>query len=174
MVEAIDRLDVHAPHLFLLQHVEPNRGAGRPLRPDLAVKIAQTCRLLAVDADDHVTAPHSRPVGRPPGVTRLTNRRPRNSSVLMPSQGRPGPAMRPSAIRSPRMGASRSIGTNMLPGVLSLPPLASGTMSEPTPTSLPSRLISAAPLQAGCGGAVNKASSSMYSQLPANSRFATT
>jgi len=72
------------------------------------------------------------------------------------------------------MGASRSIGTNMLPGVLSAPPLASGTMSEPTPTSLPSRLINAAPLQAGCGGAVNSASSSMYSQLPANSRLATT
>ena len=47
-------------------------------------------------------------------------------------------------------------------------------MSEPTPTSLPSRLISAAPLQAGCGGVVKIASSSRYSQLPANSRLATT
>ena len=40
----------------------------------------------------------------------------------------------------------------MLPGVLSLLPAASPTISEPTPTSLASRLISAAPLQAGCGG----------------------
>src|SRR5262249_61367046 len=48
------------------------------------------------------------------------------------------------------------------------------TLGEPTPTVLPSRLISAAPLQAGWGGAVKSASSSRYSQLPANSRLATT
>src|SRR5262249_31824137 len=110
----------------------------------------------------------------PSGVPRLTNSRPRNSSVLRPSHGRPGPVLRPAEIRSPRIGVSWSIGTNMLPGVLSLLLTASPTISEPTPTSLPSRLISAAPLQAGWGGAVNSASSSIYSQLPANSRLATT
>ena len=50
--------------------------------------------------------------------------------------------------------------------------MASPTINEPTPTSLPSRLISAAPLQAGCGGEVKIASSSRYSQEPANSRLA--
>jgi len=42
----------------------------------------------------------------------------------------------------------------MLPGLGWLSPLASPTISEPTPISLPSRLIRAAPLQAGCGGLV--------------------
>ena len=62
----------------------------------------------------------------------------------------------------------------MLPGVAEPLPAASPTISEPTPSSLPSREISAAPLQAGCGGAVKIASSSRYSQLPANSRLAAT
>ena len=70
------------------------------------------------------------------------------------------------------IGANASIGTNMLPG-WSLPE-ASPTISEPTPTSLPSRLIKAAPLHAICGGDVKIAPSIMYSQLPANSRRATT
>ena len=111
---------------------------------------------------------------RKPAVTRLTNRRPRTSSALTPIHGLLAPAGRPAAIRSAMIGGSRSIGTNMLPGTPSLLPEVSPTISEPTPTSLPSRLISAAPLQVGCGGAVNSASSSRYSQLPANSRLATT
>ena len=110
----------------------------------------------------------------PPGVTRETTSRPRTSSAATPSHGRAGPDTRPSAIRSPRIGGSRSIGTNMLPGVPLPSPAASPTISEPMPSSLPSREISAAPLQAGCGGVVKIASSSRYSQLPANSRLAAT
>ena len=45
------------------------------------------------------------------------------------SQGRPGPATCPSAIRSPRIGGSRSIGTNMLPGVVPPVPAVSPTIS---------------------------------------------
>ena len=110
----------------------------------------------------------------PPAVTRATSSRPPISSVVTPSQGRAGADTRPSAIRSARIGGRRSIGTNMLPGSPSPLPPTSRTMSEPTPTSLPSRLISAAPLQTGCGGVVKIAASSRYSQLPANSRTRTT
>ena len=69
------------------------------------------------------------------------------------------------------MGPRRSTGTNMLLGDVS-PLRASFTTSEPMPTSLPSRLISAAPLHSGWAGTVKRASSSRYSQLPANARLA--
>src|SRR5262249_13767971 len=145
MIEAVDRLDVEALHLAFLQHIKRDAGARAPLRPHLAVKVGQILRLFAIDAHDDIAAFDA-------GLLRLTNSRPRSSSVLRPSHGRPGPDLRPAEIRSPRIGVSRSMGTNMLPGALSLPPTASPTTSEPTPTSLPSRLISAAPLQAGWGG----------------------
>src|SRR6516162_5083085 len=160
MIEAIDRLHVEALHLAILQHVKGDADACAPLCPHLAVKVGQILRLFAIDRDDDVAT--------------LDSRLLRRAVMGRPSQGRPGPVLRPAEIRSPRIGVSWSIGTNMLPGVLSPPPTASLTISEPTPTSLPSRLISAAPLQAGWGGAVNSASSSIYSQLPANSRLATT
>src|SRR6266545_5188583 len=56
MVEAVDRLDVEAPHLAVLQHIERNGNARASLRPHLAVKIGQILRRLAVDADDHIAA----------------------------------------------------------------------------------------------------------------------
>ncbi len=69
---------------------------------------------------------------------------------------------------------NRSIGMNMLPGDDDWSGLASWTNSDPTPTSAPEPSNSAAPDQRGCGGVVNIASSSMYSQYPANSRFEAT
>ena len=63
----------------------------------------------------------------------------------------------------------------MLPGTTVSPTVdASRTISEPTPTSFMSLLISAAPLQLSAGGDVKIAVSSMYSQLPVNARFDTT
>ena len=58
----------------------------------------------------------------------------------------------------------------MLPGAVSGMRAASGTMSEPTPTSLPPVDISAAPPNRRYGGLVKIASSSRYSQYPAKSR----
>jgi hypothetical protein len=73
------------------------------------------------------------------------------------------------------MGLSASIGTNMLPGSAESPDDdASRTIREPTPTSLKSRLTSAAPLQFIVGGDVKIACSSRYSQLPVNGRVETT
>ena len=69
---------------------------------------------------------------------RITLIWPSSSSELTPSQGRRPPFCWPVRIISARIGFSRSIGTNMLPGVLSRLPLASPTISEPTPTSFPS------------------------------------
>src|SRR5262249_39110299 len=60
MVEAVDRFDVEALHLAVLQHVKRNAGARAPLRPDLAVKVGQILRLFAVDADDDVAPFYSR------------------------------------------------------------------------------------------------------------------
>src|SRR5215472_11831325 len=174
MFEPVHRLDLDSAHLVVLQHIERNGGASAPLCPDLAIEVGQVFGLLAIDADDHVAALDARPLRRARRVMRLTKSRPPISSVLIPSHGRAGPGVRPAAIRSARIDERRSIGTNMFPGALLLPPPALPTRSERTPTSLPSRLISAAPLQAGWGGAVKIASSSRYSQLPANSRLATT
>src|SRR6516162_4539397 len=72
-----------------------------------------------------------------------------------------------------RVTATIPVGSepNMLPGSLAL---ASPTISEPMPASLPSGANKAAPLHAGCGGAVKIASSSRYSQYPAKARRETT
>src|SRR5438874_4999620 len=56
MVEAVDRLDFEASHLAVLQHIKRHRGARRALGPDLAIKIGQVLRLLAIDPDDDVAA----------------------------------------------------------------------------------------------------------------------
>src|SRR5262249_19607257 len=118
MVQAVDRLHFEAPHLAFLQHVERDSGPCAPLRPDLAIKIGQALRLLALDTDDHIAALDAGPLRRTARRHATDNSRPRISSVLSPSQGRPAPAVRPAEIRSPRIGASRSIGTNMLPSQL--------------------------------------------------------
>ena len=68
------------------------------------------------------------------------------------------------------IGGSRSIGTYMLPGRFLPWPVTSPTTSEPTPTSLPSRDTSAAPLHSECAGAVKIAPGIRYSQPAANSR----
>jgi len=81
------------------------------------------------------------------GDTRAMMRRPRISSAFSPSHGRAGPERRPAVIRSSRIGFSRSIGTNMLPGDCDPAPAESLTISEPIPTSSPLALISAAPDQ---------------------------
>ena len=75
---------------------------------------------------------------------------------------------------SSRIGFSASIGTNMLPGSLGSSVVASRTTSEPTPTIVPLRSTSAAPLQPVVGGLVKIASSSMYSQFAENGRRDTT
>jgi hypothetical protein len=56
----------------------------------------------------------------------------------------------------------------MLPGSFSPGVSASITKSEPTPTSSPSLLMSAAPLWSRRGGEVKIAPSMRYSQKPAN------
>ena len=83
----------------------------------------------------------------PSGDTRETMRRPCTSSAATPSQGRAGPARRPVRTRSARIGFSASMGTNMLPGSVVSPAVASRTISEPMPTSFRSLSMSAAPLQ---------------------------
>ena len=65
------------------------------------------------------------------------------------------------------------MGTNMLPGILGSSSLASRTISEPTPSSLPLRSNRPAPLQFSIGGLVYSAWSSAYSQLPENARLLT-
>jgi hypothetical protein len=52
------------------------------------------------------------------------------------------------------IGLSRLTGTQRLPGTLRWALAASSTISEPTPISLPSSLMSAAPLQLLTGGKV--------------------
>src|SRR6516162_6092675 len=92
----------------------------------------------------------------------------------MPSQGRGGARRRPCAQISSTIGTSRSIGTNMLTS-LRLPLISKPWItSEPKPQSLPSESTSAAPDQLSCGGVVNTAWSSTYSQRPANSCIAAT
>src|ERR1700716_317111 len=56
MVAAVDRPDVDAVHLVILQHIKGNAGARAALRPELAIEIGEIFRLLAIDADDHVSA----------------------------------------------------------------------------------------------------------------------
>src|SRR5262249_54161625 len=56
MIEAVDRLDVEALHLAILQHIKRDAGARAPLRPHLAVKVSQILRLFAIDADDDIAA----------------------------------------------------------------------------------------------------------------------
>ncbi len=56
MIEAVDRLDVEAPYLPVLQNVKGDGDARAPLRPDLTVKVGQILRLLAIDADDDIAA----------------------------------------------------------------------------------------------------------------------
>ena len=89
----------------------------------------------------------------------------------MPSHARWLAADAPLLRSSPRIGRSRSIGTNMLPGSIG-PSLPSAllTTSEPMPTSSPRGLNSAAPLWSVRGGDVNSASSMRYSQYPAKTR----
>ena len=58
----------------------------------------------------------------------------------------------------------------MLPGAGAGSRAASGTISDPTPTSLPPVDIRAAPPKKRCGGLVKIAFSSRYSQYPANAR----
>ena len=77
---------------------------------------------------------------------------------------------RPVFTMSSRIGFSASIGTNMLPGICGSSAVASRTISDPTPTIVPRRSTSAAPLQPVVAGMVKIASSSMYSQFAVNGR----
>src|SRR5262249_57395601 len=60
MIEAVDRFDVEALHLAVLQHIKRDAGARAPLRPHLAVKVGQILRLFAIDPDDDIAAFHAR------------------------------------------------------------------------------------------------------------------
>ena len=139
-------LDVHA-----LQHAQRNVGAGGAAAPHLAVELGLRAHAVAADAEDDVADLDARP-DRPdlPATRARPSSRPCTSSAETPSHGRAGPARRPVWTRSARIGFSTSIGTNMLPGSAASPAAdASRTISEPTPTSLPSRLDQrrAAPVQ---------------------------
>ena len=78
--------------------------------------------------------------------------------------GRAGRLGRPYVFMSSRIGFSRSIGTIMFAPDCSPLDETVCTSREPTPSSRPSGPTSAAPPQFGCAGAVNRASSSTYSQ----------
>ena len=163
-------LDIHA-----LEDAQRDIGSGGTAAPHLAVELRVSAHAVAADPEDDVADFDPGEISGALGRDGATTRRPCTSSVETPSHGRAAPAGLPVLTRSARIGFNASIGTNMLPGTTVSPTVdASRTISEPTPTSFMSLLISAAPLQLSAGGDVKIAVSSMYSQLPVNARFDTT
>src|SRR5260370_16495910 len=67
MIQPVDRFDLDALLLVVLEHVERNDGAGGALRIELAVEIREMGHRLAVDAENHVAALEPGPVGGAPG-----------------------------------------------------------------------------------------------------------
>src|SRR5260370_11613885 len=63
MIQPVDRFDLDALLLVVLEHVERNDGAGGALRIELAVEIREMGHRLAVDAENHVAALEPGPVG---------------------------------------------------------------------------------------------------------------
>ncbi len=151
----IDCLDADLMLFALPVHGQLDRDPGFAPAPQRAIKISQIADLRPVDRDHPVAMLDSAAAAGPSGATRRTTSWPSRSWRLAPSHGRAEDG-RPSAIRSPITGSSRSIGKNILPGN---PLSASPTISDPIPASLPSGAINPAPLQAGWGGAEQIASS---------------
>src|SRR4051812_26013991 len=156
MVKAVDRLDLHPSHLAVLQHIDGDRRAGSALGPDLSIEICQVLWRLAVDADDDIAAFEPCFLRRAARSHSAHEQTPAQLVGVDPEPRPPGPGNAAVGDEVPQHRQQAIDGYEHIARGLVAPPAASPTMSGPTPTNLPSRLISAAPLQAGCGGAVNR------------------
>ncbi len=174
ILDAVDRMDGELPHVDALQHAQRNVGAGAAAAPHLAIELGLRAHAVAADAEDDVA---DLDAGLVAGAVRRDPRDHQPPLHLVGGDAQPGPggpARRPFLTRSARIGFSTSIGTNMLPGSCVSPAVASRTISEPTPTSLRSRLDERRAAPVRVGGEVKIACSSRYSQLPVNGRSETT
>ena len=167
----VDRVDLDLALLALPGHAEPHRDPGVAVPPQSAIEIGEFVNRSPVDRSHPIAVADARLVARAVQRDAADD----ELAVQLPqidtepgTRWRRGPAER-QQITHDRL--QRSIGTNIFPGRSAL---ASLTTSEPIPASLPSGPSKAAPLQAGCGGAVKIASSRRYSQYPTKSRRDTT
>src|SRR5260221_3546597 len=63
MIQAVDRFDLDAPFLVVLEHVERDQRSGGALRIEVAVEFREMTDRLAVDAENQVAALEPGPVG---------------------------------------------------------------------------------------------------------------
>ena len=147
----IDCLDADLMLFALPVHGQLDRDPGLRPAPQRAIKIAQIADLRPVDRDHPVAMLDSAAAAGPSGATRRTTSWPSRSWRLAPSHGRAEDG-RPSAIRSPITGSSRSIGKNILPGnPLSASP--TDQRSDPGELAIGRDQPGAAPGGMGWGGA---------------------
>ncbi len=143
-----------------------------PCRQICAEEVGEARDALACDGDDEIAGAHAGALRRAAAREAVDDEASlRDRPCTCRATAAAAPRRDRCAARSSRIGSSRSTGTNMLPSTVSSPDFSCSS-SEPMPISRPSSSSSAVPLHSGCGGVVNSASSSRYSQKPANSRLA--